>query len=126
MTPQDSSAETTTVTIGGRTIELGSPIDETLRIGELLLVRLDLYDLPPDDPMKGRNVLALDKNGEEVWRIEPFWHKVKAKDGSRDIPDSYIGFDLGEDGKLYAYQGIGYICEIDLKSGKILHEEQTR
>ncbi len=76
--------------------------------------------------MKGRNVLALDKNGNEVWRIEPFAHTVKARDGSREVPAPYTGIDLAEDGKLYAYQGIGYICEIDLKTGKILHEEQTR
>lgn len=75
--------------------------------------------------MKGRNILALDKNGNEVWRVEPFTHMVKARDG-RVVPASYRSFDLGKDGKLYSFQGIGYVCEIDLKTGKIVDAEYMR
>lgn len=88
-------------------------------------MRLDLYDLTSDDPLKGRNVVAFDMSGDEIWRIEPFWWTVKSRDG-RKVPDSYTQIRLGEDGKLYAYQPIGFICEIDPKTGKILSEHQTR
>jgi hypothetical protein len=81
--------------------------------------------LPTDSPFKGRNIIALDQNGKEVWRVESFWHTIKAKDGRR-IPSSYSHLWIGEDGKLFAEQPIGYICEIDLKTGKILQEKQTR
>jgi len=125
MTQKDERQEETSVEIGGNVVELGVSIDEALALGDILIVLLNLYDLPSEHPFKGRNIVAFDRNGAELWRVEPFWHTVKAKDG-RKIPDSYRSIRVEDDGKLYAFQGVGYVCEIDLKTGKIVGEEFTR
>ncbi len=126
MTIEGFRKRDTSITIDGNAVDLQYPIYDALEAGGVAILRLNYYNMPPDDPLKGRNIVALDRNGKEVWRIEPFWHMVESNDRSRKVPAAYTGIDLGEDGKLYAYQGIGYICEIDLRTGKIIHEEQTR
>ncbi len=125
MTLENIHKGDSTVTIDGHVVDLGLPIMEAVEVGSLIVISLNDYHLSPDDPFNGRNIVAFDKDGNEVWRIEAFWHTVEARDGRR-VPASYTGIDLGEDGKLYAYQGHGYTCEIDLKTGKIVDAEYTR
>lgn len=126
MSPTSGRQEGTSVVVDGKVVELGASVEETLAIGDIHIVLLNLYDFPSDYPFKGRNIVALNKDGNELWRVEPFWWTVKAKDGTRKIPDSFSHIHIGDDGKLYAEQPIGFICEIDLKTGKILQERQTR
>lgn len=125
MTAKNIRKGDTSVTISGKVIDIGLPIQQALDLDDLLILRMDDYELPSDDPFNGRNVTALDPAGNEVWRIEPFWHKVTAKDGRR-VPSSYGTIHVGGDGKLYVYHPIGFMCEIDVKTGNILHEEPFR
>ena len=115
----------TSVSIGGRTIQLEGPVLQSLEIDGLLLLRLKHFNLPSDDPKIGRNVIALDRDGNEVWRIRSFWWEVESLDGKM-VPDPYSNFSLREDGTLIIYQGIGYRCELDPKTGELLTQEFTR
>lgn len=125
MTVENFHARDTSITINGHVVEIGLPIMDVVEVGELHILRINDFTLPSDDPVVGRNVVAIDQDGHEVWRIEDFWYKIEDRDGRR-IPDSYSHIQIGKDGKLYAFQPIGFLCEIDLKTGKILHEKQTR
>lgn len=61
-----------------------------------------------------QNVYLLDKNLNEVWQIEILNEKMDF------CP--YTGMSLvGE--KLKAYNGIGFDCEIDLETGKVLRAD---
>ena len=116
----------TSVVIDGTRVDLQLPILESIVHDNLLILRLNDYSLSWDDPHIGRNVVAFMADGKQEWRIEGFWWKVNFKDHTHKVPDSYSQIRIGEDGNFYAYQPIGFICEIDLKTGKILHEHQTR
>ncbi len=59
------------------------------------------------------NVLAFNKNGEQIWRIEPFVYEFPA--GFSNI---YV-----EDNDLKAFNMSGYEVKIDPGNGKILSEK---
>ncbi len=125
MTVDKFHKRATSITVNSHVVELALPIMETVEIDGLHVLRIDDISLPSDDPKVGRNIVALDQDGNEAWRIEDFWHKVGDRDG-RKVPDSYSHIRVGDDGKLYAHQPIGFICKIDLMTGKILNEKETR
>ena len=126
MIEQPGNASGTMIKINGKEIYVQYPVVKTVEVGEKTIALFDLYDLPSEHPFKGRNVVAYDANGKEVWRIQAFWHHVRSHDGNREIPDAYAGIRRGENGKLLAFQGIGYTCEIDPDTGQIIGEEHTR
>lgn len=125
MTIPDFREGETSIFIKDKMVDLEIPILDILELDEIFLVLVEDFDLSPDDPNVGRNIIALDKSGNVVWRVQPFWHTVRAEDG-RKVPDSYRSLRLEEGNKIYSYQGIGYVCEIDPQTGKIIGEEYTR
>lgn len=116
----------TSILMDGKKINIKLPILQSITYDKILILLLNDYGLSCEDPHVGRNVVSIASGGREKWRIEAFWWKVKCKDHLHKVPDSYSHIRIGEDGKLYAYQPIGFICEIDPETGKILSEHQTR
>lgn len=125
MKKQISRHDKSTVTIGGKEVDLQLRVDQAVEFNGKTIVVVSHFELPPDDPNFGRNVIAFNGDGSEAWRIKPFWHKVKARDGSM-VPDPYDGLRIDKNGKLIAFQGIGYRCELDPKTGEIINAEYTR
>jgi hypothetical protein len=51
MTAETVGKGDTSVTINGKVIDIGMPVQEALNVGDLLILRTDDYDLPSDDPL---------------------------------------------------------------------------
>jgi hypothetical protein len=63
-----------------------------------------------------RNVLCVDEDGRILWQIEEF-------KGVKGRSSYYTNVWLAEDGKLHAYNPLGFDCLIDIETGKILESE---
>lgn len=107
--------EENTVLIDGSRIEFGNPIAEVVEFPGSVIVRLELTgDVPPE---MQRNVIAVDTNGEERWRIQ------KNPGFDRHTPYSNIR-KKGE--QLWAYHPTGMDYRIDVDSGAIVDKEFKR
>ncbi len=98
-------------TINEMVIEEGKDIniDRVLMYKDNVYISLEYLGSHPND---NRNVLKFDKNGKFVWRVQA----MDFPEPDRDRPFTYIGI---EDGKLYAYNPIGYNCYIDMETGEV-------
>ena len=66
-----------------------------------------------DFKLINRNVLCIDKNGNEVWRIEAPHLKDRR-------PDSFIhAFKNKNDGRWIAISHMGHECDLDINTGKL-------
>ncbi len=89
--------------------------DENVKIRQVVIYKENIYlnfAYPKGHPEKNRNILKFDKNGKFVWRVQA----MDFPEPDRDRPFTYIGI---EDGKLYAYNPIGYNCYIDMETGEV-------
>lgn len=107
------------ITIDGRTIALEVPIDEIFELPDRVIVLFDEEEYPESDSRENRNVVALDRDGRELWRIEQARTRLRDSDGNR-IPNPYVGVSAGADGRtveVYTWAGVCY--RLDPNTGKI-------
>ena len=107
--------------IGDTLVQLPGPMEETLRIGNMVVVLLDMDQMQPDSEHFTRNVLAFDNGGRRMWQIE-------------DAQLAFVNSDLGEqkcgydhvhilDGRLLAYHPCGFRFVVDPTSGELVDRE---
>ena len=81
---------------------------------------LEIYEASHPEYSSNRNVWAFDANGNKIWEIEAM--------PSASLPGQAAPFTALEirNGKIYAFNWVGYDCEIDPLTGKILSKEYYR
>ncbi len=69
------------LTINGREFAFEQRIQQVLVLADRVIVRFRGKSFADDDPLKGRNIIALDENGEMLWRIQDRGVTRTTKDG---------------------------------------------
>ncbi len=114
MTVEIKTLDKHTVVIGGRKFKFDQRVQETLAVGDRVLVLLNGFDFAEDDPEGGRNVFAYDAGGKLLWRIEDAGFTALGKDG-QEVPQGYTAIWM-EERELKADQPIGCECTIDIET----------
>ncbi len=83
----------------------------------IVLFNSDFYEM--GDMMVGRNIVAYDEDGNELWRVED--HGLRRR-SERKAPDAFFDIRLDEEGRLWGGTP-GVELMIDLETGKILDAE---
>lgn len=122
--------------INGHTIEFQQRIATVIPLSDRVPVHLKSKDFAFGDKLVGRNLLAYDLNGKELWRVEDQGVTIGARredtvtqpdeSGRRRVPQSifYIFYDE-DDETITAALPIADLT-IDPKDGKILDLEVRR
>ncbi len=107
------------LTIDGKTVELEKPIYRIKETSDRVIVVFDEEDYAPEDPNGDRNVIAIDRNGATLWRIQNSVSPTRGRPG-RTIPFSGVGVRR-KDGvdMLIGYDAAGMCYEIDPETGKL-------
>ncbi len=105
-----------TLLIGGKKVNFGQSVKEVLDLGDRLVVRLYVDDFEVGDMMVGRNIVAFDEDGNELWRVED--HGLR-RPGAPDVPDAFFDIHVDEEGRLWGGTP-GIYLGIDLETGKIV------
>ena len=108
-----------TLLISGKEVKFGQSVKEILDLGDRLVVRLYVDDFEVGDMMVGRNIVAYDEDGNELWRVED--HGLR-RPAAPDVPDAFFDIHVDEKGRLWGGTP-GVELMIDLETGKILDAE---
>ncbi len=107
------------LTIDGKTVELEKPIYTIKEISDRVIVVFDEEDYAAEDPNGDRNVIAVDRNGAMLWRIQNSVSPTRGRPG-RTIPFSGVGVRQKEEvDMLIGYDAAGMCYEIDPETGKL-------
>ena len=107
-----------TLTIDGRTVVLDQRVEAMVVLDDLVIVELYVNDFKMGDPLVGRNVIALDVDGNLVWRIPDTGVMIRDPDGS-EAPEAYYTLRLNSDGKTINIGTPVMTYEIDPETGRI-------
>ena len=105
--------------IDGQVFDLGWPINYAIALENQVIVTVEHYDLPKTDPLFGRNVFALDRNGRELWRIAASPATFMDEQG-RECPFPYIYLQRSPDGRrLWVDEQSGWRLDLDPATGAL-------
>ena len=108
------------LTLGNKTLELEARIREVDQYKNLLFVRLDYENYKQDDPNGERNVVALNADGNIVWRIQQAPSAPVFRGKRRFTP--YIGIELetgNVDRPVVAHDGSGLSWKLNPETGEV-------
>ncbi|GEM_PF-2165319 len=105
---------------GGRSVQLDKPVVQYLIVDDKVIVLLNSDEYDKGDMLVGRNVLAYDLEGNQLWRVPD--HGLR-RPANPKVPDAYFGIYLDEKGKLWG-ETPGVDIEIDPKTGKLLKRKR--
>ena len=69
------------------------------------------------------NLVRCGSTGEVVWRAEYPRDDFGTKVGEGELPDNYVRVTLYDGYKLVAWSFSGYLCHLDVESGKLLGQQ---
>ena len=107
------------VECGGNRIELDKRVESSIDLGDKVIVLFYVNDYEMGDMMVGRNIVAYDKQGQQIWRVED--HGLRRR-SERRAPDAFFDIRLDEEGRLWGGTP-GVELMIDLETGKVLDAE---
>lgn len=113
------------VFVGSKKIDLGGIIADVLEVEDRVIIRFlaDQYaDTEPSDDW--RNIIALDKNGNFLWRVESPLHKNDMR--TEGYANVFFNVYVSEDGVLQASLWGGFQADIDLETGKLSNPKVVR
>ena len=84
--------------INDSVIEFQQRIKKFLEIEDRVVVLLKVSDFEDGDELVGRNIVAVNQNGEIDWRIEYHGFKVRNRKDV-EVPQAFFSLWLDEDGK---------------------------
>ena len=113
-----------TVEIGNRILKFDEKISQVLELEDKILILLNKYGHPENDPDYGRNVVAFDARGEELWRIEDSGVKVRGRTMEK-VSQGYTGLRETRDGTIHAW-AMDWRHDLDPKTGKISNPKYVR
>lgn len=104
----DFKVEDGVISISGKAIELPYPVAEALKIGELVIVRVE----PTVGEIFNTNVFGITADGNYKWKIEESPHGTEA-----DKP--FTSISVSQDDQLIAgnWNGVDYV--VDVRNGAI-------
>ncbi len=115
-----------TLTINGRELTFEQEIYQSVELPDRVIVLLHPGDFAKDDPLKGCNIIALDEDGEMLWRIQDRGVTLTTKDG-KEISESYTGLGLAKDEKTVRVSTpFGFLYELDPETGQISNPKFTK
>ena len=102
-----------TLTIDGTDHEMEQPVLKAIELEGRVIVQLDWETYPLGDRNGERNIIAVSKSGEMLWRIV----RGPIRRGGEKGPDlnPYTGMGYAEDGRTLMVYDVGG-CEYDLDS----------
>ena len=103
----------------GNRIELDKRVESSINLGDKVIVLFYVNDYEVGDMMVGRNIVAYDKDGIELWRVED--HGLR-RPAAPDVPDAFFDIHVDDDGRLWGGTP-GIYLEIDLGTGKIIGDK---
>ena len=107
------------VEFDGKRIELDKRVEESISLGDKAIVLFYVNDYEVGDMMVGRNIVAYDEDGNELWRVED--HGLR-RPAAPDVPDAFFDIHVDDDGRLWGGTP-GIYLEIDLGTGKIIGDK---
>ena len=103
--------------IEGKIVRLPQRIARFVEYQDIIVVCLGNENIA--DPMVGRNILALDRQGKLLWRVEDHGFEYQDPDADRLLPQPFIGLGVNsETGKLEGVLPYVYVT-IDEKTGGV-------
>tara|TARA_R110002110_G_scaffold198346_1_gene408574 strand:+ start:1516 stop:1890 length:375 start_codon:yes stop_codon:yes gene_type:complete len=105
--------------VDGRIVRFPQRIYKFVEYQDIIVICLVNRNIDPADPMVGRNILALDRQGNLLWRVEDHGFEYQDPDADRLLPQPFIG--LGVNPKINKLRGVlPYVCvTIDEKTGGV-------
>ncbi len=105
--------------IDGRIVRFPQRIFRFVEYRDIIVVGLKVADFDIADPMVGRNILALDRQGKLLWRVEDHGFEYQDPDADRLLPQPFIGLGVNsETGKMEGVLPYVYVT-IDEKTGGV-------
>jgi hypothetical protein len=101
------------VWVGDACWDLGRPVLEACAIESRVVVVFDYMSFPRHEQAK--NLVAYDLNRNLLW---------VAEHPTTEAADTYV--NIVEENPLKAWNFAGYVCEIDIETGKLLRAEFTK
>jgi hypothetical protein len=99
--------------VGNDWWDLGRPVLDAHQIGDRVVVVFDYMSFPKDQQAK--NLVAYDLDRNLLWLAE---HPTTAP------ADAYV--TIAQETPLKASNFAGFICDIDIETGKLLHAKFTK
>ena len=105
--------------IEGKIVRLPQRMFRFVEYQNIIVVGLKVADFDVADPMVGRNILALDRQGNLLWRVEEHGYEYYHSRVDGYVPQPFIG--LGVNSKINKLRGVlPYVClTIDEKTGAV-------
>ena len=105
--------------IEGKIVRLPQRIARFVEYQDIIVVCLGNENIDVADPMFGRNILALDRQGNLLWRVEEHGYEYYHSRVDGYVPQPFIG--LGVNSKINKLRGVlPYVClTIDEKTGAV-------
>lgn len=119
-----SKLDDRTLRVGDTTIRSNDAITQVLELDAKILVLFDNYDHPEDDPNFGRNIVAYDARGNELWRIEDARVMVPGRTLDK-VPQFYTGLRESQDGKVHAWV-LDWRYDLNTETGAISNPKYFR
>jgi hypothetical protein len=101
------------VFVGNRWWRFSIPILQAQKVGNKVLVIFDYMSFANGRP--AQNLVAFDEHQNEIW---------KAENPSDQGTDAYVNFTDGDELRVWNFSG--FLCDIDLDSGRILRSQFTK
>ena len=105
--------------IDGQAFDLGWPINDAIALEDRVIVEVSHYNFPKSDPLRSRNVFALDRQGRELWRIAASRATFTDQQG-RTYPCPYMNLHWSPDGsRLVIDDQSGTRLDLDPATGAL-------
>ena len=114
------------ITIGTKTLELECPIKKIIPLRDQILILFRTEEYGKDDSRYQQNVVGLDYEGREVWRIRKSTVERPGPDGKmRRSP--FVGIGYGSnDTIIVVYDYLGTCYELDPATGDISNPQFSK
>ena len=106
-----------TLTIEGRNFAFDQRIERIVVLDDRVILELYVNDFEFGDPLVGRNVIAVDKDGNLLWRITETGVMMRDPDGS-EAPAAYFNLRLSSDGKNIKIGTPDMTYDLDPETGR--------
>jgi hypothetical protein len=96
----------------------------------LAIFMINVYHDRDEDnkPEENRNIFAVNEKGKVVWQIEEVPDKYCRKDLNKNeiVKEIYTGIWIDEKGVLKVFIPMGFIFDVDIKTGKLSNPAFTK
>ena len=114
-----------TLTIDGKDHEMEQPVRDAIELEDRVLIRLDNFSYPDGDRNEERNIIAVSKSGEMLWRIVRAPLRRGGERSRHMNPYIGMGYDEG-DSTLRVADGDGCDYDLDTDTGEVSNALFTR